>query len=241
MSKHPSRRGYFFTALAGSLIGLLAGVLLVSVVPAVAANGDNLVLGASNRAGRSTWLASRGPSVLKLNNTAGATVLNLRNGGGAAPLAVDSDVMVENLNAELLGGLEVDHLVRVGYDSTDDAADTDGPAATVTMGVPQPGLLVMSGTIDAGGGNYDWYGCRLKVDDTVVAGTHMRSTVNDGGGDHTSNDSENCSTTGAQPVAAGSYEVTLDIAGRDLVTFDEASLWVLYVPFDHTGNPPTIP
>jgi len=241
MGKHPTRRGYFLTAMTGSLIGLLVGALLVSVIPAVAGNGDPMVLGARNRAGRSTWLASQGPSVLKLNNTAGGVVLDLRNGGGAAPMAVDSDRRVARFNADEVDGRHARDLIRVAYGSTDDAADADGAAVTVTISAPRPGLLVMSGAIDAYGNTYDAYRCRLKVDDTTVTDTQMTSVVHNAGGAHTNNASEDCSTTGVQPVAAGSYDVTLDITDWNTLAFYNASLWAMYVPFDGNGNPPDIP
>ena len=242
MGKHQSRWGYFWSSLGGAMLGaLIVGVLLVSMIPAVAGSGDPMVLGTQNRSGRSTWLTSRGPSVMKLNNVAGGPVLDLRNGGGAAPIMVDSDRRVTRLNADEVDGRHARDLIRVAYDSTDDAADANGAAATVTIEAPRRGLLVMSGGIDAAGGLYNAYYCRLKVDGILVAGTEMVSTVNDAGLDHTSNNSENCFTTGVQPVAAGSYEVTLDIYLWTTATFSDASLWAMYVPFDGTGNPPTIP
>ena len=114
MSKHPTRRGYFLSSLGGAVLGaLLVGVLLVSMIPATAASGDRLVLGAVNRSGRSTWLTSRGPSVMNLNNAAGGVVLDLRNGGGAAPIMVDSDRRVPRFNADEVDGLHArDHVRR---------------------------------------------------------------------------------------------------------------------------------
>jgi len=239
MGKHATRRGYFWSSLGGAILGaLLVGVLLVSMLPATASIGDRLVLGASNRSGRSTWLTSKGPSVLKLNNSAGNPVLDLRNGGTAAPLVVDSDRRVPGFNADKVDGRHARDLIRVAYDSTSNAPNANGAAATVTIEAPQSGLLVMSGTIDALGDDYDKYQCQLKVDGTLVLGTPMVSIVHDAGGAATVNNSENCSTTGVYPVAAGSYDITLDIDGRDTVVFGNASLWAMYVPFDGTGATP---
>lgn len=94
------RRGQFRSALTG----LVIGVLVMASVPVVAKNGDPLVLGASNKAGRSTWLASRGPSVLKLTNTGGNPALHLKTAAGVAPMTVESDALVQSLNADLLDG-----------------------------------------------------------------------------------------------------------------------------------------
>jgi hypothetical protein len=117
-----TRRGYILTALAGVVAGaLLISGLVMTVIPAEAESGDTMIVGESNRAGRSTWLASRGPSVLKLNNTAGNPALDLRNSGGSAPLLVDSSVVVAGLNADLLDGqTATDFLASDGK-----AADSD--------------------------------------------------------------------------------------------------------------------
>ena len=237
MGKHPTRRGYFLAAMAGGVVA----ALLVSMIPAVAANGDRLVLGAANRAGRSTWLVSRGPSTLKLNNSAGNVALDLRVQPGAAPMAVNSNRRVVGLNADRIDGYHAAELVRVGYGSTADAADTNGAAATATITAPGPGLLVMSGTIEASGLPSDGYFCRLKVDGTEVTGTVMASTLHSAGGDHTNNADENCATTGVYPVDAGQHAVTFHISSQNTAFFGGASVWALYVPFDGTGNPPTIP
>jgi hypothetical protein len=233
MGKHPTRRGYFLAALAGGVVA----ALLLSVIPAVAASGDRLVLGAQNRSGRSTWLTSRGTSVLKLNNTGGNPALDLRVERGVPPLQVNSTKRVVDLNADRIDGLDARDLIRVGYDSTDEVDDANGAAATVTISAPRRGLLVMSGTIDAAGNSHDLYICRLMVDGYLVIGTEMQSVVHAAGGT-TINNSENCSTTGVQPVAAGSHQVTFDIVGWDAAVLHDASLWAMYVPFDHNGNPP---
>jgi hypothetical protein len=176
---------------------------------------------------------------MKLRNTAGAAVLDLRNGGTSAPMLVDSDVVVENLNADLLRGYEADHLIRVGYDSTTNAPDANGAAVSVNMGVPQPGLLVMSGVVDASGNAEDTYSCELRVDDTLVSGTEMFSAVHrETVGSHTTNATENCATTGVRVVDVGWYDVDFYLDDRNSASFNDASLWVLYVPFDQTGNPP---
>jgi hypothetical protein len=233
MSKHPSRRGYFFTAMMGSLIGLLAGVLLVGMVPAAAGNGDNLILGASNKAGRSTWLTSRGPSVLKLNNTAGNPVLDLRNGGAAAPLTVDSRKRVVNLSADRLDGRHARDLIRVGYDSTDDAADRNGYAAATSITAPRAGYLVISGSVAARfAGTNDYLGCHLTVDDSQVTGTRSIVRLNT---DHLD---ELCSSTGVQAVDAGAYTVALNVVEWHTAALHGATVWVLYVPFDGAGAAP---
>jgi hypothetical protein len=222
-----------------------------------------MVLGRPNLSAQATKMRSRGASTLRVTNRRPDGVgIEINTEPGIPPLRVNRTALNVNLNADrldghhaadflgvgdqaadsaLLSGYEADHLIRAGYDATTNAANANGEAATVRIGVPQPGLLVMSGTIDAYGDTYDLYRCRLTVDGTVVDGTQMASVIEDAGGDHTRNTEENCSTTGVQPVAVGWYDVALDITARDTVDFDDASLWVLYVPFNQGGNPPSVP
>ena len=149
---------------------------------------------------------------------------------GATAQAADSDTV---------DGLHANQLVRVGYGRTNNAVQADGAAVTATITAPVPGLLVMSGAIDADGGRRDRYICRLKVDGSVVTGTKMESLVDGGEGSAEPpiaiNDSENCATTGVQAVAAGAHTVTLDILNHNSLDFRGASVWALYVPFDGTG------
>ncbi len=48
-------RGHFFSALAG----LIVGVMLISALPGLAKNGDNMILGQKNNALQPTKLVSR--------------------------------------------------------------------------------------------------------------------------------------------------------------------------------------
>jgi len=92
-----------------------------------------MVVGVANRSGRSTWLASRGPSVLKLNNTAGNPALGLRNGGGSAPLLVDSSIVVTGLNADQLDGQDSTAFLGAAAKATD-ADLLDGQDSTAFLG-----------------------------------------------------------------------------------------------------------
>jgi len=167
MRKRTTRSGSFVYGLAGVLVG----ALLVTALPALGATGDNLVVGVSNRSGRSTWLASRGPSVLKLNNTAGNPALDLRNGGASAPMLVDSGVVVAGFNADeldgqdstaflgaaakatdadLVDGLHANQLVRVAHTETINVDETAvfgsnnfGDILTTQITAPTAGLLFM--------------------------------------------------------------------------------------------------
>jgi len=234
MGKHPTRRGYFLAALAG----VLTGTLLVSVIPAVAGNGEPLVLGEANKAGRSTWLASQGPSVLKLNNTAGNVALDLRVQPGAAPLAVDSPKRVVDLNADRLDGRHARELIRVAYAETNNAPETASILST-EITAPQAGFLIMSASVDSSMvSSYDDFACGLKVDGSYIDETLRFSIIDYAGAGHTRNSQENCSTTGVNPVDAGTHTVTFAGSNLDDVNFGRATLWALYVPFDGTGATP---
>ena len=144
-----------------------------------------------------------------------------------------------SVNADLVDGFHASHLLRVVFDQTDNAPDRDEDAVSAVIAVPQDGFLIMSGGMDAIGDTLDAYGCRLMVDGTEVTGTERLSVVHFAGSGHTFNGSENCSTTGVEPVTAGLHTVALNIFGRDTVFFEGASVWALYVPF--SGTPFIIP
>ena len=141
-------------------------------------------------------------------------------------------------------GLSAHQLVRVAHAETNNVDEAifgggfTADALTVTVNAPQDGFLIMGAAIDGFGSAFDAYGCALDVDDTFVAGTLMGSEVHQAGGDHTINGEENCSTTGVQPVAAGSHTVDFRINGRNSVSLSRATLWAMFVPFDGQGLRP---
>ncbi len=93
-------RGHFFSALAGVIVG----ALLMTVLPAAADDGDYLVLGDTNTATTPTKVWARRGVLFRASkmDTPAATFL-VRSG---PPIAVESTETVENLNADLLDGLE---------------------------------------------------------------------------------------------------------------------------------------
>ena len=59
-------------------------------------------------------------------------------------------------------------------------------------------------------------------------------------GDITTNEEEDCTTTGAAAVAAGTHLIDFEVVGVGPSTFlSEASVWVLWVPLDGSGAIPT--
>jgi hypothetical protein len=82
----------------------------------IAATGGNFILGASNTAGAKTSLSTQvNGKALDITNTntgASATALGLNVAAGHAPLTVNSQTKVANLNADQLDGLDSARFVR---------------------------------------------------------------------------------------------------------------------------------
>lgn len=91
----------------GLLVGLLAGVLLVSAVPVIADIGDPILQGTVNVADRRTTLsgADGGDAMLLVTNKAeNGAGIEIRVEPGRPPLVVHSKARVRRLNADLLDG-----------------------------------------------------------------------------------------------------------------------------------------
>ena len=96
-------RGNFFSALAG----LAIGALLATAVPALGSAGDALAAGQFNDSGGFvTRLKGKGNPTLRLINWNARPALELRVTAGTPPMAVNSTGVVDNLNADLLDGME---------------------------------------------------------------------------------------------------------------------------------------
>ena len=152
-----------------------------------------------------------------------------------AATAVNADNATNADNAGKVDGFSANQLLRVAFDSTENAPEDNGNMVSATITAPQAGWLILSGSIDGQGDFDDVYQCRLTVDNGLVAGTNRASQVNFAGSGHTRNVSENCSTTGVQQVTAGLHHFALAIRSRNTVTFGPASVWALFVPFDGEG------
>ena len=102
--------------VAACLIGLavLFTVVLGPVRDGVAAVGDPLKLGqaTNNAQAQLTGLkATVDTAVLRLTNAGAGAALDLRVPAGVAPLKVNSDRKVTNLNADLLDNVNIDRIV----------------------------------------------------------------------------------------------------------------------------------
>ncbi len=129
----------------------------------------------------------------------------------------------------------VDGLPRAAFNSTRDAPNGAPFTLSTTITAPARGILILSGTIEATNVDaVDTYSCRLQIDDKTVAGTVMWSRMN-----QSTNEDEDCTTTGAAAVDAGTYTIDLEVLGVGALTdLGDASVWALWVPLDGTGATP---
>jgi hypothetical protein len=143
---------------------------------------------------------------------------------------VDADA-VDGFDAALLAP-------RAAYDRVADVPP--GPTATLSVDVdaPAPGVLLISGGVDAQGFvTLDDYGCNLEVDNVLLPGTAMESRVD---GNTTINTNENCVAIGAIAVAAGGHSVDLEIVGVGPDTnLGGATVWAVWIPFEGSGVVPS--
>jgi hypothetical protein len=236
------RRFHFWSAVAGGLVA----ALVVSALPAIAAQvGDPLRLGETNIVNATTALRGNASSNLLLRNTGSGVPLDLKNNGnGKPPLAVDSRKLVKNLNVDKVDFRHANELIRGARALSveiDEAVFVGGSANILTTGImaPQPGMLMISASVDASGATDDQYTCQILVDGFVVAGSSRASRVNWAGVSHTDNSQENCATDAVEVVGAGPHVVDFRVFGRNTAAFHSATLWVIWVPYDGDGNVPT--
>jgi len=102
-----SNRGHFLSGLAGVMVG----IVVMAAIPAVATNGDYMIVGEKNNAQRATKLISKGGLVLNVGK-AGNPALTINVVGDTPPLQVNSSSLVANLNADLLDGMEAGAFAR---------------------------------------------------------------------------------------------------------------------------------
>jgi len=232
----------FRIALAGGLVG----AMLMAMLPAIAATGDNMIIGRRNGAGSPTKLVSGNAiTTMRITNGGMAPALDLRTNPGVPPMAVDRAAWVQNLNADLLDGRQANELVRAAFASSANLNEATifgtGTAAdllTLQITAPHKGILLISGGVDTGvgSGGYDEFTCLLEVDNVTVTGTRRVTIDSELSGND--NGEEDCSPTGGRVVNAGNHRVDLRMTGWDGVEVFDASLTALFVPFTGTGGTP---
>ncbi len=195
---------------------------------ALAANGDNLVVGfLTNTATATTRLTAQiDGAAMNLRNTSGAanaTALELTVASGHAPMRVNSTTKVANLNADRLDGLDATAFLganKVRADgnhsssSIDDFTGSGVSVAATTFTAPAAGFIMISGSVSAeddctltGRGNLFY---SLRVDGSNVFGGFPNEV---GHWAECGVDSGNIGGSGAVtavvPVSAGAHTVDL--------------------------------
>ena len=127
---------------------------------------------------------------------------------------------------------------RAAFNSNGDAPDGADFTLSTTITAPARGNLILSGTVDASNFTaFDNYGCSLEIDDGLVLGTVMLAELN---GNNLGDREEDCTTTGAAVVDAGTYTIDFEVFGVVGTTIlSDAAVWALWVPFDGNGNKAT--
>jgi hypothetical protein len=137
----------------GTVMGGLALFISLSGV-AYAATGGNFILGQSNNATKQTKLtANVAARTLQLENGstgAGASALGLTVASGKAPLTVNSNTRVVNLNADLLDGRSSTAFLLKGVHLSADASAAGGVVDVTNTGTSN-GVQGLTGSIAASG------------------------------------------------------------------------------------------
>ena len=192
------------------------------------------------------WAALNYDRILGLDGTARPYTptfrdVNIETGGGTAPLAVDSTIRVDNLNADRVDGFDANALVRAAQASggTVDDFDTcaDTTLTTLTANAPEAGILLIWSKVA-----WRWdpdsspasaraiFEDKVRVDGTVaVLGT--TDTTN-------SDVFEISSQSTAVPVTAGAHTLLLQATecGNAMASVNGSNLMTLFVPFGNSGG-----
>ena len=224
--------------------GLIVGVMLLAVPPAVSAVAG-LVLGEQNTtSGRTGLTAAAGTSTLRLENThPSGSALALSVVQGNPPLKVGSTTKVQKLNADKVDGLSAHQLLRIAHDETSDVGfNVEGTMLTVSIRAPHDGYLFISGGVNggqvSGDGSYMW--CNFELDgQKITASERLISNKLIVAYGDTESFFAFCESSVTVAVSAGTHTVNLHweatVANPDP---DEATLTALYVPFDGLGKRP---
>jgi hypothetical protein len=216
-------------ALGAAALGAAAG----------AAAGDAMLLGRFNNAQRAKttlWANANGAALHVKQARPGEAALKLENDGTAAPLWVNSDGLVDRLNADEVDGYDAGDLIRADWCMMDregmdhHVGDFNCPMDIVA---PTAGVLLMSGSVDLSkGATGDLLMCRFDVNGTEVAGTQRTQDL------HTTHDQEsNCSSDGALVVPAGAHHVVFKVMSVHATRVFDVTSYVMFVPFGGDGTP----
>lgn len=212
--------------IAGALLG---AVVFAGVLPAMAQTGGSpaAVAEDSARAVITAWKVKQ-LARAEINKALGAT--------GVITVAIAAG------NVDKVDGFDANDIVRADYSATDDVDDsfvnTDGYALAKTITAPVDGMLLAWASVegqDTGGSiSFD---CSLQYVINGATGTMAgseRTLYAPSGGHHS------CATSGGVTVNAGTYNIRLAISNFSSASQElkGASLQVMFVPFDGTGDVP---
>lgn len=162
-----------------------------------------------------------------------AAVTALVVGGGSVATAAI-------INATKLNGYRSNQLVRLAESHTVGPAllGTSGTIRSVAINAPKDGYLVMIASSNVWNSvDGDQVNCSLALDGTTLSASRREIRLD---GDVARNTEENCATDSAWPVARGPHTVSFEATSVGVFTaFSEATLEVIFVPFDSSGKVPT--
>jgi hypothetical protein len=179
--------------------------------------------------------------VSKLINNGTGSALGLQVQPGNAPMTVDSDTQVANLNADKLDGKQANQLARVASFTGPSplAPNTNGTVATTTITAPASGFLVIDGgsTVHFSSAPHN-LSCSIRLDSLLLSDSTRYRNLGAAPASGVARDS--CSTNTVVPVAAGTHTIELDGFVEDTpnTTWGNTGLSAMYIPFDGSGASP---
>ena len=156
-----------------------------------------------------------------------AATFNVASG---APIAVNSDAKVTNLNADQLDWLHASDLQSLAESwyvlDIDDESKWSSKVHTIVA--QTGGTLLMSGSVDFTNNktSSDWVSCHFLVNGSTLAWTHMKTWADPG-------EDGICSSTGVFSfVGPGIYTVQFTTVGMSPseIAGEQGAWWVLYIP-----------
>jgi hypothetical protein len=167
-----------------------------------------------------------------------ATHATTADTAGTAGTAGSASTAASAATAGTVAGFAPSGLTRVASASDDNNAHvflTSGVATILSTSITAPSagfLFITAGSDVYNGADDSIASCWIEVDGTEFDPSERTIDV-----DSAYNREEDCTTEATIPVGAGSRTVVFR-ADSDPLTWDEATLNVLFVPFDGNGNPP---
>jgi hypothetical protein len=209
--------------VGAGLIGALLVVLLAGVLPAGALSGDDLVLGAFNTSQTdktTVWSNTNNWGFRIKQARADQAALKLETNGGP-PMIVNSTAMVNNLNADLLDGMDGGWYRPIGRSCSDGAGRPPGTDYSCEMEIAlnRNGTFYLTGSGKAAGTGV--LRCEFLLDGGVVDNSSIETVV-DGGAV--------CASSVAVNVPAGPRTVTFLLDPDAGVGPGGVSAWVLFIP-----------